>query len=104
MGRILRIDLAEDTPKEVDLKMVRPGKLLISNTSATLDVRIGYETIGGVGQGTGLANAQNYYSLGAGNEYVFDCGPGVGVLAQNQSLFIAVTGGTATVKIWVATD
>ena len=102
MGRILRIDLAEDTPKEVDLKMVRPGKLLISNTSATLDVRSGYETIGGVGAGTGLANAQNYYSLGAGNEYVFDCGPGVGLLAQDQQLYIGCTGGVSTVEIWIA--
>ena len=41
---------------------------------------------------------------GTGNEYVFDCGPGVGVVAQNQSMFFAVTGGTATVEVWVATD
>ena len=104
MGRILRIALTEDTPTRVDLAMVRPGKILIKNTSATIDVRIGYDTVGGIGDGAGLAGAVNYYSLGAGNEYVFDCGPGVGVLAQNQSLFIAVTGGTATVEIWVATD
>ena len=104
MGRILRLALVEDTPTRVDLAMVRPGKLLIKNTSATLAVRIAYETVGGLGAGTGLAGAQNYYSLGAGNEYVFDCGPGVGVVAQNQSMFFAVTGGTATVEIWVATD
>ena len=104
MGRILRIALVEDTPERIDLGFTRPGKLLIKNTSTTLDVRIGYDTVGGVGDGAGLAGAVNYYSLGAGNEYVFDCGPGVGVLAQNQSLFIAVTGGTATVEIWVATD
>ena len=44
----------------------------------------------------------NYYSLGAGNEYVFDCGPGVGVLAQQQQLFFAVTGGAATLEVWIA--
>ena len=52
MGRMLRIALAEDTPAEIDLKMIRPGKLLIKNTSATLDVRIAYETVGGLGAGT----------------------------------------------------
>ena len=79
MGRILRIALTEDTPTRVDLAMVRPGKLLIKNTSSTIDVRIGYDTVGGIGDGAGLAGAVNYYSLGAGNEYVFDCGPGVGI-------------------------
>jgi len=102
LGRMLRIALAEDDPREIDLKMIRPGKLLIKNTSATLDVRIAYETVGGLGAGTGLAGAQNYYSLGAGNEYVFDCGPGVGVLAQDQQLYIGCTGGVSTVEIWIA--
>ena len=102
MGRILRIALAEDTPERIDLGMVRPGKILIKNTSTTLDVRVGYDTVGGVGQGAGLAGAVNYYPLGAGNEYVFDCGPGVGVVAQQQQLFFAVTGGTATLEVWIA--
>ena len=59
MGRILRLSLAEDTPTRVDLAMIRPGKLLIKNTSATIDVRIGYDTVGGIGDGAGLAGAVN---------------------------------------------
>ncbi len=102
MGRILRLSLTEDTPTRVDLAMIRPGKLLIKNTSATIDVRIGYDTVGGIGDGAGLAGGQNYYTLGAGNEYVFDCGPGVGVLAQDQQLYIGCTGGVSTVEIWIA--
>ncbi len=102
MGRILRIALAEDVPERIDLAFQRPGKLLIKNTSATLDVRIGYDTVGGVGQGAGLAGGVNYYSLGAGNEYVFDIAPGVGDLVQDQQMYFAVTGGTATIEVWIA--
>ncbi len=82
--------------------MPNSGKILIKNTSTTLDIRVGYDTIGGVGEGAGLAGAANYYTLGAGNEYVFDCGPGVGLVAQQQQLVFAVTGGTATIEIWFA--
>ena len=102
MGRILRLSLTEDTPTRVDLAMVRPGKLLIKNTSATIDVRIGYDTVGGIGDGTGLAGAVNYYSLGAGNEYVFDCGPGVGLVAQQQQLFFNCATGSAVLEVWIA--
>ena len=102
MGRILRLALTEDVPERIDLGMVRPGKILIKNTHATLDVRVGYETIGGVGQGAGLAGAVNYYSLGPGNEYVFDCGPGVGLLAQDQQMYFAITGGAGTIEVWIA--
>ncbi len=102
MGRILRIALTEDTPERIDLGFTRPGKLLIKNTSTTLDVRIGYDTVGGVGDGAGLAGAVNYYSLGAGNEYVFDIAPDIGKLVQDQQMYFAVTGGTATVEVWIA--
>tara|TARA_Y100001951_G_C11189911_1_gene210877 strand:+ start:402 stop:716 length:315 start_codon:yes stop_codon:yes gene_type:complete len=102
LGRIQRIALAEDTPVRIDLAMVRPGKLLLKNVSTTNDIRVGYMLLGGIGDGAGLAGAQNFYSLGAGNEYVFDCGPGVGVLAQDQQLYFGVTGGTAVIEVWIA--
>ena len=95
--------MTEDIPERIDLGMVRPGKVLISNIGPT-DVRIGYEIIGGVGHGAGLANSQNYYTLPSGNEYVFDCGPGVGLLAQQQQMFFAVTGGVATIEVWIANN
>ena len=103
MGRMLRFALTEDVPTRIDLAMVRAGKILISNIGPQ-PVRIAYETIGGTGDGAGLANAQNYYTLPVGTEYVFDCGPGVGLLTQGQQMFLACTGGVATVEVWIANE
>ena len=101
MGRILRITLQEDVPERIDLAMIRPGKILLSNTSTTHDIRVGYDTVGGVGTTAGTGEV-NYYTLKAGNEYVFDCGPGVGLVAQQQQLFFNCATGNAVLEVWIA--
>jgi len=101
LGRILRVALQEDVPERIDLGMVRPGKILLNNTSTTHAIRVGYSDVGGVGTTAGTGEV-NYYTLAAGNEYIFDCGPGVGLVAQQQQLYFLCPTGNATLEVWIA--
>lgn len=98
MGRIVRIGtLVENVPQAIDLGMTTPGKLLIKNQGAN-DIRIGYSEAD-VNATTGV----NFITLDAGTLLVFDAGPGVGFLAQQQQMVFMATGGNSTLEIWVAT-
>ena len=98
MGRILRIaTMTENVPQAIDLGMTTPGKLLIKNQGAN-DIRIGYSEAD-VNATTGV----NFITLDVGTLLVFDAGPGVGFLAQQQQMVFMATGGNSTLEIWVAT-
>ena len=98
MGRIVRIGtLVENVPQAIDLGMTTPGKLLIKNQGAN-DIRMAYDESGVIVGGTG-----NYMPLDAGTLLVFDAGPGVGFLAQQQQIHFMATGGNSTIEIWIAT-
>ena len=98
MGRIVRIGtMVENVPQAIDLGMTTPGKLLIKNQGAN-DIRIGYSQAD-VNATTGV----NFMTLDAGTLLVFDAGPGVGFLAQQQQMVFMATGGNSTLEIWVAT-
>jgi hypothetical protein len=98
MGRIVRIGtLVENVPTAIDLGMTTPGKLLIKNQGAN-DIRMAYDESGVIVGGTG-----NFMTLDAGTLLVFDAGPGVGFLAQQQQIHFMATGGNSTIEIWVAT-
>ena len=98
MGRILRIGtMVENVPQSIDLGMTTPGKLLIKNQGAN-DIRIGYSEAD-VNATTGV----NFITLDAGTLLVFDAGPGVGFIAQQQQMVFQAVGGNSTLEIWVAT-
>ena len=98
MGRIIRFGtLGENIPTAIDLGMTTPGKLLNKNQGAN-DIRIAYDESGVIVGGTG-----NYMTLDAGTLLVFDAGPGVGFLAQQQQIHFMATGGNSTIEIWIAT-
>tara|TARA_B100000902_G_scaffold214805_1_gene204248 strand:+ start:274 stop:573 length:300 start_codon:yes stop_codon:yes gene_type:complete len=98
MGRIVRIGtMVENVPQAIDLGMTTPGKLLIKNQGAN-DIRIGYSQAD-VNATTGV----NFMTLDAGTLLVFDAGPGVGFVAQQQQMVFMATGGNSTLEIWVAT-
>jgi len=98
MGRIVRIGtMVENVPQAIDLGMTTPGKLLIKNQGAN-DIRIGYSQAD-VNATTGV----NFMTLDAGSLLVFDAGPGVGFVAQQQQMVFMATGGNSTLEIWVAT-
>jgi hypothetical protein len=46
----------------------------------------------------------NYFTILAGTQYVFDVGPNIGFLAQNQQLFLNSPDGDATIEVWVANN
>ncbi len=97
MGRMLRISLVEDVVEGIDLGIVGPGKILLYNTG-TYDMRVGYDRFDVGSTGT------NYFTILGGSQYVFDVGPGIGFLSQNQQLyFVSPSGsGTQTLEIWIA--
>ena len=89
--------MVENVPQAIDLGMTTPGKLLIKNQGAN-DIRIGYSQAD-VNATTGV----NFMTLDAGTLLVFDAGPGVGFVAQQQQMVFMATGGNSTLEIWVAT-
>lgn len=95
MGRILRIELAEGVSEGIDLGIVGPGKILLYNTG-TNDMRIGYDRF------DVSANGVNYFTLLGGSQYIFDVGPGIGFLSQNQQLYFVSPTGDQTLEIWIA--
>lgn len=97
MGRMLRVALAEGVEEAIDLGIRGPGKILLYNTGTT-DIRVAYDRFD-VG-----ATGANYFTLLGGSQYLFDVGPGVGFVSQNQQLyFVSPSGsGTNTLEIWVA--
>jgi hypothetical protein len=97
MGRMLRIVLTEGVVEGIDLGIVGPGKIMLYNTG-TNDMRVGYDRFDVGATGT------NYFTLLGGSQYVFDVGPGIGFLAQNQQLYFVSpsTSGTQTLEIWIA--
>ena len=95
MGRILRHTLLEDDAYGIDLGFNKPGKLLIRNASS-FDVRVGYDP-----RDVG-ANGINYFTIEAGIAYVFDMGPGVGFVSQNQQMYFYSPDGDAEMEFWMA--
>ncbi len=95
MGRMLRIALAEGVAERIDLGIVGPGKIFLYNTG-TADIRIAY------GAFDVSAAGANYFTLLGGSQYVFDVGPGIGFLAQNQQMYFVSPVGANTIEIWVA--
>ena len=95
MGRILRIELAEGVSEGIDLGIVGPGKILLYNTG-TNDMRVGYDRF------DVSANGVNYFTLLGGSQYIFDVGPGIGFLSQNQQLYFVSPTGDQTLEIWIA--
>ena len=95
MGRMLRVVLTEGVSEAIDLGIVGPGKILLYNTG-TNDIRVGYDRF------DVSANGTNYFTLLGGS--VFDVGPGIGFVSQNQQLyFVSPTGaGNQTLEIWIA--
>ena len=85
--RIVRIaTLVADTPQAIDVGMMSPGKVVISNAGAG-DIVIGQDRSDVL-----AATAVNYLTLPAGVMLVFDCGPEIGFLGQRQMWwFCAVT-------------
>jgi len=99
MGRIIRIaTLEENAPQGIDLGMRTPGKILLKNQGAN-DIYIGYDASDVL-----LATAANFMTLDAGTLLVFDNGPGVGFVAQQQLMWFAAQGGASTLEIWIATE
>jgi hypothetical protein len=95
MGRMLRVTCNEGIVEEIDLGIVGPGKILLYNTG-TLDIRVAYDRFD-VGT-TGV----NYFTLLGGSQYVFDCGPGIGFVSQNQQLYFVSPVGDQVLEVWVA--
>ena len=95
MGRILRNELAEGVSEGIDLGIVGPGKILLYNTG-TNDMRVGYDRF------DVSANGVNYFTLLGGSQYIFDVGPGIGFLSQNQQLYFVSPTGDQTLEIWIA--
>ena len=95
MGRILRIELAEGVNEGIDLGIVGPGKILLYNTG-TNDMRVGYDRHDVSTTGT------NYFTLLGGSQYIFDVGPSIGFLSQNQQLYFVSPVGDQTLEIWIA--
>ena len=96
MSRILRIALAEDVPEGIDLGLPGPGKILIQNSGAN-DVIVVYDQ-------THVTNATavSYYTIDAGLTLMFDIGPEIGFLAQNQLMWFSSPSGDSTLEIWIA--
>ena len=97
MGRILRDQVTEDIPTSIDLGMITPGKILIKPVGA--DVRVGYDQTDVASTG-----GANYYTLYDGTDYVFDIGPGVGVLSNRQQLFFNCSTSDIVIEIWIANE
>ncbi len=95
MGRMFRITLAENNIVPVDLGIVTPGKILLYN-AGNLDIRVAYDRFS-VG-----TSGSNYFTILAGSQYIFDVGPDIGFLSQNQQLFFVSPSGTQTLEVWVA--
>ena len=97
MGRILRITLQEGVSEAIDLGIVGPGKIFLYNSGLN-DIRVGYDRF------DVSANGVNYFTLLGGSQYVFDVGPGIGFLSQNQQLyFVSPSGaGAQTLEVWIA--
>ena len=96
MSRILRIALAEDVPEGIDLGLPGPGKILIQNSGAN-DVIVGYDQTH-----VATATAVSYYTIDAGLTLMFDIGPEIGFLAQNQLMWFSSPSGDSTLEIWIA--
>ncbi|REK51785.1 MAG: hypothetical protein DWQ49_13965 [Bacteroidetes bacterium] len=92
---MLRIALAEGIAERIDLGIVGPGKIFLYNTG-TEDIRVAYDSFDVSTSGS------NYFTLLGGSQYVFDVGPGIGFLAQNQQLFFVSPTGSNTLEVWVA--
>ena len=95
MGRMLRVTCNEGIVEEIDLGIVGPGKILLYNTG-TLDIRVAYDRFD-VG-----ATGVNYFTLLGGSQYVFDCGPGIGFVSQNQQLYFVSPVDDQVLEVWVA--
>ena len=95
MGRMLRVTCNEGIVEEIDLGIVGPGKIFLYNTG-TQDIRVAYDRFD-VGT-TGV----NYFTLLGGSQYVFDCGPGIGFVSQNQQLYFVSPVGDQVLEVWVA--
>ncbi len=95
MGRMLRIALAEGVSEAIDLGIVGPGKILLYNTG-TNDIRVGYDRSDVSATGT------NYFTLLGGSQYMFDVGPGIGFVSQNQQLYFVSPTGSNTLEVWIA--
>ena len=97
MGRIQRVALAENVPEGLDLGIVGPGKVLIQNVGSN-SIFIGYD----YGDVLAATAGNAYYTLSAGLTLLFDVGPEIGFVSQNQLMWLNANGGSTTVEIWVA--
>ena len=95
MGRMLRIALAEGVAERIDLGIVGPGKILLYNTGSN-DIRVAY------GAFDVTTSGANYFTLLGGSQYVFDVGPGIGFVSQNQQMFFVSPTGSNTLEVWIA--
>ena len=95
MGRMLRITLPEGEVQGIDLGVTQPGKIWLYNTGLN-DIRIGYDPFD-VGT-TGVS----YFTLLGGSQYLLDVGPGIGFVAQNQTMYFVSPSGSNTLEVWVA--
>ena len=99
MGRILRFTLSEDVVTAIDFGSPTPGKILINN-AGTVDIRIGYERTDVRSTG----GSDQFFTLNAGVQYIFDVGPQIGFLAQNQQLFVNSPDGDCVIEVWIANN
>lgn len=96
IGRILRVaTLAEDSPVLLNVTVTGQGKILIN--VGDNDVIIGYDRSQVL-----AATAQDYFTLLAGTQYVFDASMGVGYLSQESSLWFSSPIGVSSLEIWIA--
>jgi len=99
MGRIIRIaTMVENAPQGIDLGMRTAGKILLKNQGAN-DIIIGYDRSDVL-----AATAANYMTIDAGTLLMFDAGPGVGFVSQQQLMWFNAVGGNSTLEIWIATE
>jgi len=99
MGRIIRIGtMVENVPQGVDLGIRTPGKIILKNQGSS-DIIIGYDRSDVL-----AATAANYMTIDAGTMLVFDAGPGVGFVSQNQLMWFNAVGGNSTLEVWIATE
>ena len=96
MGRMLRIGLAEAEIEAVDLGIISAGKILLYVTG-TSEIRVGYTRTD-----VSSTSVQGYFTLLGGSQYLFDVGPNIGFLSQNQQLFFVSPSGDNTLEVWVA--
>jgi len=92
---MLRISLAEAEIEAVDLGIISAGKILLYVTG-TSEIRVAYTRTDASTTGT------SYFTLLGGSQYLFDVGPNIGFLSQNQQLFFVSPSGDNTLEVWVA--